>query len=319
MFNPDFWFDGDRAAAVNKRVDSLKSMIDKFEKIEDKVEEIELMLELEESPSEIEKEIFNLEKELDREEVATLMNGEYDKSDAIMHIHSGAGGKDASDWTKMLERLYLRWSSNQGLKSTILDRQEDEGGLKYVTILLEGNYAFGRARCEKGIHRLVRISPFDSNARRHTSFASLSVSPSVEEVNVDVDESDLRIDTFRASGAGGQHVNTTDSAVRITHIPTGITASCSNQRSQIKNRESALKILRSRILELELEKREEEIRKASGEDKSISWGNQIRSYVFHPYKMVKDHRTNLETSDVDSVMDGNIDMFVDSYLRLGVK
>ena len=271
------------------------------------------MLELED-PS-LERELANLELLIAKEETNTLMNGDYDNNDAILTIHSGAGGKDASDWAQILERMYIRWASSQGYKSEIIDRQVDEGGIKSSTISIQGSFAFGRARCEKGIHRLVRISPFDSNSRRHTSFASFSASPVVEEMTLDIPESDLKIDTFRSSGAGGQSVNTTDSAVRVTHLPSGISASCSNERSQIKNRESALKVLRSRIFEIELEKREEELRRASGEDKSISWGNQIRSYVFHPYKMVKDHRTNIETSNIEDVMNGNIDMFIDGFLK----
>lgn len=271
------------------------------------------MLELED-PS-IEKEISALELLLAKEETNTLMNSEYDNSDAIIHVHSGAGGKDASDWAEMLERMYIRWASSEGYKVEMIDRQVDEGGIKSSTFSIQGSYAFGKARCEKGIHRLVRISPFDSNARRHTSFASLSASPIVEDINLSIPESDLKIETFRSSGAGGQHVNTTDSAVRVTHIPSGISASCSSGRSQIKNRESAIKVLKSRIFEIELEKREEELKKASGEDKSISWGNQIRSYVFHPYKLVKDHRTNIETSNIDDVMDGNIDIFIDGFLK----
>lgn len=315
MNDPNFWQNVENSSSVMKRVDILNKSVSEYTDMLDRLEEIEVMIELEEDEEDISRKIAVLSEVLDKKEVTRLMSGEYDKNSAIVHIHSGAGGKDASDWAKMLERLYLRWANSQGYSAEILDRQEDEGGIKYTIFSVDGPYAFGKLSCESGIHRLVRISPFDSNARRHTSFASLTVSPDIGEIDFKIDPKNLKIESFRASGAGGQHVNTTDSAVRIRHIPSGISVSCSRERSQLQNRQHAMKILSSKLLELEIKKRDEEIRALSGDESSISWGNQIRSYVFHPYRLVKDHRTKVESSNLQSVMDGNIDLFIEEYLK----
>lgn len=317
-FENDFWEDRDRAKSINIKIDNIKREIDNFNKILSLKEDVEIMLEIDDEKSykKLEEALTYLLNILDKEEIKFLMNEEYDKNNCIVHIHSGAGGKDASQWAEMLERVYFKWANKEGIDIEMLDRQDDEGGIKYSTFQLSGLYSFGKMKCERGIHRLVRISPFDSNARRHTSFASISVSPEVDDIkSLEIKDEDIRIDTFRSSGAGGQSVNTTDSAVRITHLPTGITSNCSKERSQIKNREHAMKILKSRILELELKKREKEMNELSGDQKDVSWGNQIRSYVFHPYRLVKDHRTNYETSNLDDIMNGKIDEFIDRYLR----
>lgn len=307
-----------------KKVNILKDEINGVEKVLTLKESVEVLLELlSQDPSlekDLDREVEQLISTLDKEELKTFMSGQYDNHSAILHVHAGAGGKDASNWAEILERMYLRWANNSNFTVTQLDRLDsDEGGIKYSIFSVEGPYVYGRLKCEQGIHRLVRISPFDSNSRRHTSFASLNVVPQIEdEDEFVIDEKELKVETFRSSGAGGQHVNTTDSAVRITHIPTNTSSSCSSGRSQLKNRESAMKILKSRLLKLELKRKEDELKAISGESKDISWGNQIRSYVFHPYKMVKDHRTSFETSNVDSVMDGEIDDFIDSCLRKGI-
>ena len=298
----------------------MKKNIDDFHSLESKLEDLKVEMELlelgEGSPKEIQSKCQNLDYLIDGEETKTFMGGTYDQFAAIATIHAGAGGKDAADWAEMLFRMYGRWCKDSGYSTNIIDiLAAEEGGLKSVTFSVEGNYAYGRLKHEVGIHRLVRISPFDSGGRRHTSFASFGLSPMVEDPEIEIDQKDLKIDTFKSGGPGGQHVNTTDSAVRITHIPTGTVVSCSNGRSQLKNREEAMKVLYSRLLELEIERKEEEMRRLKGENKEISWGNQIRSYVLHPYKMVKDHRTQHEVGDVQRVLDGDIDQFIDKSLR----
>jgi len=254
--------------------------------------------------------------ELARQELQMMLGGEYDGLGAIVSIHPGAGGTEAQDWAEMMLRLYLRWAERHGYKTDIADLQPGEGaGIKSATFEVDGEWAYGYLRAEAGIHRLVRISPFDANARRHTSFASVFVFPAIDDkVEVTINPADLRIDTFRASGAGGQHVNKTDSAVRITHLPTGMVVSCQNERSQHKNRSMALKILRARLFELEQRKKREELEKFSKDKKEIAWGSQIRSYVLHPYQMVKDHRTGVEAGNTSAVLDGDIDAFIDAYL-----
>ncbi len=248
--------------------------------------------------------------------VLELLKDEHDDASAFLTIHSGAGGTEACDWVSMLMRMYLRWCENKGYKTTIIDLQEAEGGVKSVTIQVDGAYAFGYLKAEGGIHRLVRISPFDSGGRRHTSFASVYVSPVIEDdIVIDIRPEDLRVDTYRASGAGGQHVNKTDSAVRMTHLETGIVVQCQNERSQHKNREMAMKVLQSRLYEYYRQKQDEERSASAAEKKDIAWGHQIRSYVFQPYTMVKDHRTETETGNVQAVMDGAIDDFIEAYLR----
>jgi peptide chain release factor 2 len=258
--------------------------------------------------------------ELERQELQVMLGGEYDRLGAIVSIHPGAGGLEAQDWAEMLLRLYLRWAERHGYKTDLADLQPgDGGGIKSATFTVEGDYAYGYLKAEAGIHRLVRISPFDANARRHTSFASVFVFPSIDDkVEVVINPADLRVDTFRASGAGGQHVNKTDSAVRMTHIPSGIVVSCQNERSQHKNRAMAMKILRARLFELEERKKREQFEQFSKEKKDITWGSQIRSYVLQPYRMVKDHRTGIEIGNTDAVLDGAIDPFIEAYL-MGVR
>ena len=258
----------------------------------------------------------DLEKKISRMEFARMLSGEHDASNAIVSINAGAGGTEAQDWAEILLRMYLRWCERKGFKAEITEYQPgDEAGTKGVTFTVTGAYAYGYLKAEKGIHRLVRISPFDSNARRHTSFSSVFVFPELsDDVDIEIQEKDLKVDTYRASGAGGQHVNKTDSAIRITHIPSGIVVSCQNQRSQHKNRAIAMKQLKARLYELEMEKKENEAEALGGEKKDIAWGSQIRSYVLHPYRMVKDHRTGHEVGNADAVLDGDLDGFIEAYL-----
>ena len=265
---------------------------------------------------EVKKELNTFSNLLKEFELKLLLNGDNDSNDAIITIHPGAGGTESQDWAEMLYRMYSMWSESKGFKFNVIDLQNgDEAGLKDCTVEISGDYAYGLLQAEIGIHRLVRISPFDSNSRRHTSFASVSVSPAVnEDIDIEINQKDLRIDTFRSSGAGGQHVNKTDSAIRITHIPSGIVTQCQTQRSQHKNKEQALKVLKSKLFQLEVEKQLLNKKELEGEKKDIGWGSQIRSYVFHPYNMIKDHRTKHEVGNIKSVMDGNIDDFIYSYL-----
>jgi peptide chain release factor 2 len=259
-----------------------------------------------------------LEKKLGQMEFARMLSGEHDASNAIISINAGAGGTEAQDWAEILLRMYFRWCERKGFKAEITEYQPgDEAGTKGVTFTVSGAYAYGYLKAEKGIHRLVRISPFDSNARRHTSFSSVFVFPELpDDVDIDIQEKDLKVDTYRASGAGGQHVNKTDSAIRITHIPSGIVVSCQNQRSQHKNRSTAMKQLKARLYELEMEKKENEVEALAGEKKDIAWGSQIRSYVLHPYRMVKDHRTGHEVGNADAVLDGDLDGFIEAFLLM---
>lgn len=271
--------------------------------------------------NEVEQEIKKLGQKTEEIEIQSWFSGEFDSHNAIISLHPGAGGTESQDWAEMLLRMYLRWAERRGFKTEINELTPgEEAGIKSVTFTLSGKYAFGLLEAEKGVHRLVRISPFDASKRRHTSFASVDVIPAVEdEIEIVIDPKDLKVETYRASGPGGQHVNVTDSAVRITHLPTAITAQCQNERSQLRNRETAMKILRARIFEREREKHQEELMALRGEKKEIAWGSQIRSYVFHPYNMVKDHRTSLETGNVQAVMDGEIDEFIIEYLRKKAK
>ncbi len=266
----------------------------------------------------IENDLSTIESELAQLEVKLLLNGPYDQNGAILEIHAGAGGTEACDWADMLLRMYLRWCEKEEFKCEVVDKQIlDEAGFKSATVLVKGEYAFGYLKSEKGVHRLIRISPFDSNARRHTSFASVDVEPIFDNntVNVEVKETDIRIDIYRSSGCGGQGVNTTDSAVRITHIPTGIVVTCQNERSQIQNKETALAVLKSKLYKLELEKREQELKGIQGDLANINFGSQIRTYTMHPYSLVKDHRTGIENSNVNKVLDGDIEEFIDAYLK----
>ncbi|PRX35556.1 peptide chain release factor 2 [Orenia metallireducens] len=323
MADPDFWNDSDKAQKVAQRLSGVKGKISDFDQLNDESEELILLLELavEEDDKgvieEVQKRTTKLEKDLEKLELKTLLSGEYDENNALLSINPGAGGTESQDWAEMLLRMYTRWAEQRGYKVETLEFMAgDEAGIKSVTLQITGPYAYGYLQAEKGVHRLVRISPFDASGRRHTSFASVDIMPEIDdEIEIEIDPSDLKIDTYRASGAGGQHVNTTDSAVRITHIPTGIVAQCQNERSQHKNKESAMKILKAKLFEYMQEKEAEKLDEIRGEHKEIAWGSQIRSYVFHPYQMVKDHRTNVETGRTSDVMDGDLDEFIEGYLK----
>lgn len=322
MKDPTFWNNTGEARKVTREKAHLEKEIKRWESVEATLDDLEVMIELsgEEGGETLYKDIQSIIKELDRSldnlEVETLLSEEMDLNNAIVSIHPGAGGTESQDWAQILMRLYIRWAERHGYKVEVLDYQPgDEAGIKDVTFNVIGEYAYGYLKAETGVHRLVRISPFDANKRRHTSFASVFVYPEIEDdVTVEISEDDLRIDTFRASGAGGQHVNKTSSAVRITHIPTGIVVQCQNERSQYKNKATAMKILRARLYELKKQEQEKKMEALTPEKKEIAWGNQIRSYILQPYQMVKDHRTNLETGNVNTVLDGSIDMFIRAYL-----
>lgn len=324
MADPDFWNDNDKAQKIIGEMNAIKSVVTEIETMQAEYEEVELMLELaveendESLVPDIHKGIKTLVAKFEAFELQLLLNGPYDKSNAILELHPGAGGTESQDWAEMLLRMYRRYAEGAGYKVEVLDYLPgDEAGVKSVTLLIKGHNAYGYLKAEKGVHRLVRISPFDSSGRRHTSFVSCDVVPEIEDDNneIEIRTEDLRIDTYRASGAGGQHINTTDSAVRITHIPTGVVTSCQTERSQISNRERAMKMLRSKLLERRIEEAAKELAAIRGEQSDIAWGSQIRSYVFHPYSMVKDHRTGAESGNTGAVMDGDIDMFIDAYLR----
>ncbi len=318
-----FWEDEKNAQKVYKNITSLKKITDPIKKIkkeiENNIELLELIEEEENLLENIEVELEKYQRQLQELENFLLLNGKYDKGNCILEIHSGAGGTEACDWAIMLYRMYTRWCEKNKFKIKILDYQEgEEAGIKSCSIEIVGENAYGYLKSEKGVHRLVRLSPFDSNNRRHTSFASVELTPEIEEVeDIKIEEQDLKIDVYRSSGCGGQGVNTTDSAVRITHLPTKTVVTCQNERSQIQNKEEAMRVLKSKLQLLEEEKREKELNKIKGEEKNIEFGSQIRSYVMHPYSMVKDHRTNTETSNVGKVLDGEIDLFIDSYLKRG--
>lgn len=322
MSSNSFWQDQMKANQITKEFKDLQNMIEEYQKITEKAEELDILYELncQENNSEVWQEIVvkigEIEEEVEKQKRELLFAGEYDKNNAIVSIHPGAGGTESQDWAEMLLRMYLRWAERNSFKTEIVDLlPAEEAGIKSVTFTVKGKNAFGLLKSEKGIHRLVRISPFDANKRRHTSFASVDVIPEIEDdIKIDIAESDLRIDTYRSTGAGGQYVNTTDSAVRITHLPTNIVVQCQNERSQYSNRLTAMKILKARLFEYYQKKQEEDLERLSGEKKDIAWGNQIRSYVFQPYQMVKDHRTKVESSNVTAIMDGEIDIFIDAYL-----
>lgn len=305
-------------------INSIKDTTDTFEKLELSVNSISEMVELLddeeflEIKDDIESELLETKKEISNLKIQTLLSGEYDKNNAIFSLHAGSGGLEATDWAQMLMRMYTRYFDSKKYKYELTEiNNEEGGGIKSATFIVKGRNAYGYLKGEKGVHRLVRISPFDSNARRHTSFASVDVYPELDDnVKIDIEEKDLRIDTFRSSGAGGQHVNTTDSAVRITHLPTGVTVSSQNQRSQIQNRETAMKMLLAKLVQIKEEEHKEKIEDIQGKYNQISWGSQIRSYVFQPYTMVKDHRTNFEVGNIDKVMDGDIDDFINAYLNM---
>ncbi|MFZ7973481.1 peptide chain release factor 2 [Fusobacterium watanabei] len=321
-FEDGFWSDKRKSSEIIKSMNFEKNIVSRYEKLVTEIDDEEVLIDFVESgemsfESELQTKHKILKSDIEEFEINLLLDGEYDINNAIVTIHSGAGGTEACDWTDMLYRMYLRWCNLKGYKVSEFDFMEgDSVGIKSVTFLVEGINAYGYLKSEKGVHRLVRISPFDANKKRHTSFASVEVVPEVDEnVEVEINPVDIRIDTYRASGAGGQHVNMTDSAVRITHFPSGIVVTCQKERSQLSNRETAMKMLKSKLLELKIKKKEEEMKKIQGEQSDIGWGNQIRSYVFQPYALVKDHRTNTEIGNVKAVMDGDIDDFINSYLR----
>lgn len=320
----DFWSDTNRAQDTLKQIKLLQTAIESWNRLHHEItENLELAGLLSDDDEHaadlksLEQITDSLEHQVDDLELRTLLNDETDINNCYLYIHPGAGGTESCDWANMLMRMYVRWCEDKGYETRLVDLQPgDEAGIKSATIFVQGDYAYGYLKAESGVHRLVRISPFDANKRRHTSFASVFASPEVDEtIEVEIKESDLRIDTFRSSGAGGQHVNVTDSAVRITHLPTRIVVQCQNERSQHKNRAMAMKVLRSRLYQYYLEKQREEQASKGGEKKDIAWGSQIRSYVFQPYTLVKDHRTNVEISNVQQVMDGYLDPFIQAYLR----
>jgi len=319
---PDFWNDGDKAQSIFKEQSGLKSVIDAWEKHRSGLEEARFFLDVakdeksEEALGEAAAKVASIAREMAQTELAQLLGGPDDRRNAIVTLHPGAGGTEAQDWAEILLRMYLRWADRRGYRKEILEYQPgEEAGVKSVTFMVEGDYAYGYLKAEAGIHRLVRISPFDANSRRHTSFASVFVYPEIDDtIKIEINDADLRVDTYRSSGAGGQHVNKTDSAVRLTHLPTGIVVACQNERSQHKNRAMAMKILKSRLYDLEIEKQKVKMESYHKTKKDIAWGSQIRSYVLHPYRLVKDHRTNVEVGNADGVLDGDLDQFIQAYL-----
>lgn len=322
MQEPGFWDDSKKAEEVTKKSKLIKDKIENYDKLKSQLDDIEVLKEImeeddEESANEIIETIKSIEAEIDDYNMKILLSGEYDKNNAIVTLHVGVGGTDANDWTEMLLRMYTRWCESKSYSVETIDLiAGDEAGIKSVTLKVTGEYAYGYLKAEKGIHRLVRISPYNANGKRQTSFASMEVIPELtKEQDITIRPEDLKVDTYRASGAGGQHINKTDSAVRITHIPTGIVVQCQNERSQLSNRETAMEMLKSKLVELKERAHKEKIEDLTGELKDMGWGSQIRSYVFHPYSMVKDHRTNVETSNVNGVMDGDIDMFINAFLK----
>lgn len=323
MMGAGFWDDQKSAQTVINEANALKDMVGKFNTLNETFENLEVTHELvkeeydEELHAELEEEVKTLSTDMNEYELQLLLSEEHDKNNAILELHPGAGGTESQDWGSMLLRMYTRWAEKRGFKVETLDYLPgDEAGIKSVTLLIKGHNAYGYLKAEKGVHRLVRISPFDSSGRRHTSFVSCEVVPEFnDDIEIEVRTEDLKIDTYRASGAGGQHINTTDSAVRITHIPTNVVVTCQSERSQIKNREHAMKMLKAKLYQQKLEEQKAELDEIRGEQKEIGWGSQIRSYVFHPYSLVKDHRTNTEIGNVQAVMDGEIDAFIDAYLR----
>lgn len=323
MSAPDFWENKEKAQDIMTKLSSCKNILEPYNNLKNMVEDFqalgELIIESEDESMlpEAETEWNKLTKEMEKLELLSFLSGRFDRNNCYFSIHAGAGGTESCDWANMLMRMYRRWFERRGFQSEIIDSQMgDEAGIKSVTFAVSGEFAYGYAKAEIGVHRLVRISPFDSNARRHTSFASVDVFPEInDDIEIDIDEKDLRVDTFRASGAGGQHVNTTDSAIRITHIPTGVIVACQAERSQHKNRSTAMKMLKAKLFEMEEQQRRKEAAEIRGEKTEMGWGNQIRSYVLHPYQMVKDLRTNIETGNTNAVLDGDIDQFIEAWLR----
>lgn len=322
MQNPNFWDDIKEAQKITSEEKYLKDKLIKYNDLKSTIEDIISLCEMlsdddDDMGKEILSEYKNIKEEIDRFKIETLLSGEYDRNNVIMTLHSGVGGTDAQDWTDMLFRMYTRWAEKEGFTIKIMDLLEaEDAGIKSVTLKITGEFVYGYLKSEKGIHRLVRISPFNANGKRQTSFASIEVLPELtDDQEIEIRSEDLKIDTYRAGGAGGQHVNKTESAVRITHIPTGIIVQCQNERSQHTNKETAMKVLKSKLVELKERSHKEKIEDLTGELKDMGWGSQIRSYVFHPYNLVKDHRTGAETTNVDAVMNGDINIFITEYLK----
>ncbi len=320
---PDFWSDQNAAQKLLREQKTLEKKLGTYQKLVSGVEDIELTIELAESEEDTDlaaeaiAAYDRLEEEIESLRLELLLSGKYDRNNAILSIHAGTGGVDAMDWAEMLLRMYTRWCEKKGYRVKLIDLQDDtEAGIKSATLIAEGENAYGYLKNEQGVHRLVRISPFNAAGKRQTSFASLEVMPEIDDdINIEIDPEDIRVDTYRSSGAGGQHVNTTDSAIRITHLPTNIVVTCQNERSQIQNRETAMKILKSKLIELAEEQQKQDLKELKGDFSMITWGAQIRSYVFQPYTMVKDHRTGAETANVDAVMDGDLDYFINEKLK----
>jgi peptide chain release factor 2 len=317
--DPDLWSDRERAQAVMKKSADLREEVSSWRSLEQRARDALELAEIEDKGLEeaLEAELLTLKKEIEQRELTTLLSGPYDRGNALLSINAGAGGTDSQDWASMLQRMYLRWAERHGFQTDILDLTEgEEAGIKSMTMAINGLYAYGYLRPEKGVHRLVRLSPFDAAHRRHTSFAQVEVLPEVpDDDSVEINPDDLRIDVFRSSGAGGQNVQKNSTAIRITHLPTGIVVSCQNERSQMQNRENAMRVLRARLLEIKRLEQEKQLAELRGEYTKAEWGSQIRSYVLHPYQMVKDHRTEFEVGSTQGVLDGNIDGFIDAYLR----
>ena len=325
MEEPGFWDNVAEAHKVNKRIKPIEDKLNQFDRISKRIEDAAVLIELleeegdEDMAEELTAELASLKKDVAELRLKALLRGEYDSNGAILSLHAGAGGTEAQDWVAMLYRMYTRWCERKKYTVKVLDYLAgDEAGIKSVTFQVTGLNAYGYLKAEKGVHRLVRISPFDASARRHTSFASLDVMPDLEDddTDIEINSDEIRVDTYRSSGAGGQHVNKTESAIRITHLPTGIVVQCQNERSQIQNRETAMRMLKAKLLERREQERMKELQELKGEMKKIEWGSQIRSYVFHPYSLVKDHRTGEETGNVEAVMDGEIDNFINAYLAM---
>ena len=323
MSEPGFWDDNEKAQMVIQKSNELKAVYDTFHQLELQVEEVELLFEMykedpeEEIHDELVERVHSVEKELEKYELSMLLSGAHDKCSAILEIHPGAGGTESQDWGSMLLRMYTRWAEQHGYRIETVDYQDgEEAGIKSVTLSIEGLNAYGYLKSEKGVHRLVRISPFDAAGKRHTSFCSIDIMPQLEgDIDIEINPDDLKIDVYRASGAGGQHINKTSSAVRITHIPTGIVTQSQAQRSQFKNKDQAMAMLKTKLYQLEEEKKAAELAEIRGEQKDIAWGSQIRNYVFHPYSLVKDLRSGHETGNIGAVMDGDLDPFMDAYLK----